>query len=443
MPCDIVVGAQWGDEGKAKIIDFLTESATTVARFQGGANAGHTVIIGKEKYVFHLVPSGILHPGKVCLIGSGVVVDPWALFAEIDGIEARGIVTAGRVRICGSAHLILPYHKLLDLVYEEALGERKIGTTGKGIGPAYTMKAARRGIRAYDLVNGGYDESVRLQVREINFMMEHFYNSGLVSQPEQVPAWLEPFAVGGRLDAGRIIAACEELRPRLAPMVCDVALAIRDAIRRGETVLAEGAQGAGLDLNFGTYPFVTSSHPIAGGACVGLGLGPGQVRDVYGIYKAYITRVGSGPFPTELDDVTGERIRRIGAEFGATTGRPRRCGWFDGPFARYAAWINGITKAIITKLDVLDEFDEILFCTGYEKDGRAVEDFSPDLVFLEGVRPVYRSFPGWKKPTAGITAYGALPENARRYIDFLEEYLALPVSHVSVGPDRDETLARQ
>ena len=433
MPFDIVVGAQWGDEGKAKIIDFLSDEASHIVRFQGGANAGHTVIIGEEKYVFHLIPSGILHPDKQCMIGSGVVLDPIELFEEMEAIRARGIDPEGRLTVCGTAHLIMPYHKILDACNEKELGLDKIGTTGKGIGPAYMMKASRKGLRCFDLINNSYPEKIRSNVAEIN--------DRLASRPpEALPPVQEPFFNGRQVNAEAVIALCDTIRDRLAPLVKDGTLVIRDAIQRGETVLAEGAQGLGLDINFGTYPFVTSSNPTTGGACTGIGVGPTQVREAYGIVKAYLTRVGSGPFPTELENETGETLRRIGGEFGATTGRPRRCGWLDCVFGRYAAWINGLTKLIITKLDVLDDFDTIKVCYAYEEDGKEVRDFTGDTERLAGFTPKYREFKGWKTATTGIRAYKDLPREAKEYLEYIEAELGVPIGIVSVGPGRDATM---
>lgn len=436
MPCDIVVGAQWGDEGKAKVIDYLSQDARYIVRFQGGANAGHTVIHQGEKYVFHLVPSGILHEEKICLIGAGVVVDPFELFREIDALEARGIKTAGRILVAGSAHLILPYHKILDACSETQLGRKKIGTTGKGIGPAYTHKAARKGIRCYDIINDEFEAVIRAHVREINCLLGQLYCN------EPLPAYAE-FYQGNEVDADKVLQACYSIRERLTPMVCDISLVVRDAVRSGEKVLAEGAQGTGLDISFGTYPFVTSSNPIAGGACVGIGIGPRQIRNVYGILKAYTTRVGAGPFPTELTDPIGEKLRELGGEYGATTGRPRRCGWFDGVFARYATWINGFSHLMITKLDVLDHFPVVKFCTGYHLEGKEISDFSVDVRLLEKITPVYKKFPGWEEPTAGVSEYKKLPKNARNYLDFIESFLDVPIMMVSVGPSREETILKQ
>lgn len=434
MPFDIVVGAQWGDEGKAKIIDFLSRDASHIVRFQGGANAGHTVIIGGEKFVFHLVPSGILHPGKHCLIGSGVVLDPVELFQEIDGVEARGVDTRGRISVCGTVHLILPFHKILDAFSERELGEEKIGTTGKGIGPAYMGKASRRGIRCFDIKNGTYEEKIRALVAETNaaLSLRHAH------LPEPMPPWYD----GKRVDPAAIIKLCDGIRDRLSPLVTDGALLIRDALKSGGTVIAEGAQGLGLDINFGTYPFVTSSNPTAGGACTGIGIGPGQVREVYGIVKAYLTRVGSGPFPTELEDETGATLRRIGGEFGATTGRPRRCGWLDTVFGRYSAWINGLTHLIITKLDVLDGFDTIKVCHAYEYKGETIKDFTGDTEAVAAYKPVYREFKGWQRSTAGVRSWDELPAEAKTYLEYVEAELGVPIGIISVGPDREATFRR-
>ena len=435
MPFDIVVGAQWGDEGKAKIIDFLSRDASHIVRFQGGANAGHTVIVGENKYVFHLVPSGIIHPDKHCVIGSGVVLDPVELFTELDGIEARGIDPAGRLTICGTAHLIMPYHKVLDAFSESGLGEGKIGTTGKGIGPAYMMKASRRGLRCFDIVNGSYPKKIRANVAEANLLL-----TDLAGDHALEP--MEPYFDGKKIDAQAVIKLCDEIRERLSSLVKDGALVIKEAVENGGYVLAEGAQGMGLDINFGTYPFVTSSNPIAGGACTGIGIGPSRVRDVYGIVKAYLTRVGAGPFPTELFDETGAELQKTGGEFGATTGRPRRCGWLDCVFGRYSAWINGLTKLIITKLDVLDELDEIKICYAYDDNGAEIRDFTGNTEKLSGYKPKYKTFEGWKTNTTGIRRYEDLPGEARIFLEYIESELGVPIDIISVGPDREETFRK-
>jgi len=435
MPFDIVVGAQWGDEGKAKIIDFLSRDATHIVRFQGGANAGHTVVLEENKYVFHLVPSGILHPDTHCMVGSGVVLDPAELFSELDAIEKRGIDPAGRLTICGTAHLIMPYHKILDALSESDLGESKIGTTGKGIGPAYMMKASRKGLRCFDIVNGSYPEKIRANVTEANLLL-----SGLSGgKPLQS---MQPYFDGKTINADAIIGLCDSIKERLIPLVKDGAIVIREAIKKGGYLLAEGAQGLGLDINFGTYPFVTSSNPIAGGACTGIGIGPTQVRDVYGILKAYLTRVGAGPFPTELFDEIGQKLQKTGKEFGATTGRPRRCGWLDCVFGRYSAWINGLTKLIITKLDILDDLKEIKVCYAYEDNGTEIRDFTGDTKRIAGFTPKYKTFKGWKTDTSSIRKYEDLPAETKTFLEYIESELGVPINIISVGPGRAATFRK-
>ncbi len=435
MPCNILVGAQWGDEGKAKIIDYLCNDAKYIVRYQGGANAGHTVLVGKEKFVFHLVPSGILHPDKMCLIGAGLVVDPFALLEEIDSIEKRGISTKGRIKISGNTHVILPYHKIMDICMEQELGSEKIGTTGRGIGPAYLQKAERTGIRINDIILGGFEEKIRTQVKKLNFMLENYY----ITKPFEI---FKQYYTGNTVDADKIIDECNSIKDKLKELADDVYLIVKNAIINKEKVLCEGAQGTGLDVDFGTYPFVTSSNPIAGGACTGIGIGPTKIENVYGIFKSYITRVGSGPFPTELDNEEGETLRKIGNEFGATTGRPRRCGWFDGVFGKYACWINGLTHLVITKLDVLDTFEEIKFCTGYEIDREIHKDFTTHISSLKKVKPVYKTFPGWQENTSKISTFSELPENAKKYLNFMEDYLETPIYIVSTGPERDATIIK-
>ncbi len=418
----IVVGTQWGDEGKGKIVDLLTERFDVVARYQGGHNAGHTVVVADRKYVLHLIPSGILHPRKVCVIGNGVVIDPFALDREIEALEAEGIVVAGRLFVSNRAHLIMPYHMAMEAAEEERLGEARIGTTSRGIGPCYEDKMARRGIRVGDL-----RDLRRFRSKlEANIELKNRFLEGIYKRPP--------------IQLAEVFEEYCEVAPRILPHVADTAEYLHRASRQGKSILMEGAQGTLLDVDHGTYPFVTSSNASAGGACSGTGLGPNQIDGVLGISKAYTTRVGSGPFPTELNDAVGEEIRRRGVEFGATTGRPRRCGWFDAVVGRYATRINGLTTLVITKLDVLDELEEVKICTGYTIDGEPVDSFPVDVFELERVRPAYETHSGWCCDTSGITAYRDLPSQARSYLERLSELIETDISIVSLGPNRDATI---
>ena len=422
MSVGIVVGAQWGDEGKAKVIDYVTERADFVARYQGGANAGHTVVAQGKKYIFHLVPSGILYPGKTCVIGNGVVVDPVELLAEIDGLEEQGIDVMGRLVISPRAHMIAPFHKALDKASEERKGTGAIGTTGRGIGPAYADKAARAGLRIGDLLDPDrFRRRLESALAAKNRQMEKIFGAESMQVVPMVDTYLE---------AGE----------RLAPLMADVSLLLNRAMSEGKRILLEGAQGTLLDLDHGTYPYVTSSNPVAGGACLGVGIGPTRVQRVVGIAKAYITRVGNGPFPTEMDEETGEKMRELGGEYGATTGRPRRCGWFDAVAARHAARVNGLDEFAITKLDVLDTFDEILVCDRYRISGKETQDFPMDPEDLDRVQPIYETVPGWKSSTVEARCLEDLPPKAREYLDHVAELTGVPVGIVSVGPDRSETL---
>ena len=420
MPVQIIVGAQWGDEGKGKIVDMLAENADIVARYQGGANAGHTVCIGDKEYVLHLIPSGIFHQHITCVIGNGVVVDPAALLQEISQLEVAGINIKGRLLISHNAHLIMPYHKLLDTIREQ--GATKIGTTGRGIGPAYIDKFMRTGIRIVDLL--GRDvlaTKLKASIEEKNQILTKVYG-------------------GTTIDVDALIGEYQEFDKKIDEYITDTAWYLHHALKEGKRVIAEGAQGALLDVDHGTYPFVTSSNPTSGGACTGLGIPPTTVNSIIGIVKAYCTRVGNGPFPTELTDATGERLRTIGHEFGATTGRPRRCGWFDAVAMRYSAMVNGIEKIAITKLDVLDQFDEIRVCIGYEYKGRRLKTFPSDVTSLAQIAPVYESFEGWKTSLAQVRSYTELPINARRYVEALSHLCSTPLGIVSVGPRRDQTI---
>lgn len=417
----IVVGCQWGDEGKGKIVDLLASDADIIARFQGGANAGHTIIVGETKYVLHLIPSGIIHPGKICVIGNGVVLDPFGFKEELDILTSQGIDYKGRIYISAAANLVLPYHKLIDSVEETNRGTASIGTTKRGIGPAYVDKVARNGIRIADLFAPD-----RLKKRlEYQKTIKSKYFDG--SEDE-------------RADIERTFNELMELAPMFKEMATDVSLYLHNAYKDGKTILYEGAQGSMLDVDLGTYPFATSSNTTAGGAFTGLGIGPKMIDEVVGIVKAYTTRVGAGPFPTELIDETGEELRRKGDEYGATTGRPRRCGWLDLVSLRHAVRINGVDSIAVTKLDVLDGMDEIKVCTGYELNGEQLPEVPLDLSELNHVKPVYKTFPGWDTETTGKTTFEQLPENARNYLNYIVEDLDVKICIISTGAKRIETI---
>ncbi|HEX7051462.1 MAG TPA: adenylosuccinate synthase [Longimicrobiales bacterium] len=419
--CLVVVGAQWGDEGKGKIVDVLADEVDIVARYQGGANAGHTVDIGGEAFVLHQIPSGILHPGTRCLLGNGVVLDVEQFFQELDALVARGIDVEGRIGVSGRAHLLLEYHKRLDQANERARGHGRIGTTGKGIGPAYEDKIARRGVRVSDL---------RLPDRAHELVK---------AAAERANARLG--AVGAEpVDPERVAHETLRVRERLLPLVTDVGREISRSLDRGERALLEGAQGALLDVDHGTYPFVTSSTTTAAGAAVGTGIGPTAIDAVLGVVKAYTTRVGSGPLPTEIPPPEGDRLRDLGGEYGATTGRPRRCGWFDAVVVRYAARINGLTGLALTKLDVLDSLDEVRIATGYRIEDVDVEDFPDDPSLLESATPVYETLPGWRTSTAEARSLAELPDGARAYMHRIEELTGVPIRYVSVGTAREQII---
>jgi adenylosuccinate synthase len=421
MANTVLIGAQWGDEGKGKIIDVLAEEADWVVRYQGGNNAGHTVEIGSERYVLHLIPSGILHPGKRCIIGNGVVVDPLALLKEIDGVEARGIATQGRLFVSDRAHLVFPYHRMIDDCREQkpSTGE-KIGTTKRGIGPTYGDKAARVGLRAGDMLEPNFAELVRSRVVTNNKILASFG--------------------AAPLDAEETVATYVAAAKRMAPYIADTIPVVHQAIARREPILFEGAQGTLLDIDYGTYPFVTSSNATSGGACTGAGLPPHRVDRVIGVVKAYSTRVGEGPFPTELNDAMGEHIRKVGHEFGATTGRPRRCGWFDLVVARYSVMVNGIDDWAVTKLDVLDDVAEIKVCVAYEFEGRRYETLPASVRVLEKCKPVYQSFPGWMSSTKEARSLEELPRACRDYLQVLARLTGTPISILSNGPRRESTM---
>ena len=425
MPARIVVGAQWGDEGKGKIVDLLSSDASHVVRYQGGSNAGHTVVVGSETFVLHLIPSGILHPGKICVLGNGVVIDPASFLAEIEGLEKRGIDTRGRVVVSERAHLILPYHKNVEAFEEDrGGGEESFGTTRRGIGPAYRDKAGRTGIRMADL----FDVN-RLKRR-------------IEANVEWAGHWLS--RDGGRgpdLDPEEIVRSYVDFAERLRPMVADVSLILHRALKEGKHLLLEGAQGTLLDVDHGTYPYVTSSSAAAGGALTGSGIGPGWITDVIGVAKAYTTRVGRGPFPTEMPPELAGTLRDQGAEFGATTGRPRRCGWLDGPGLRHAARVNGLTGLAITKVDVLSGLDTLSIATGYNSGGRWLTEFPAAADALENCEPAWEEHPGWREDLSSCRSWGDLPANARSYLERIAEIMDVPIRWVSVGSSRDQTIA--
>ncbi len=417
--CIVVVGAQWGDEGKGKIVDVLAEGADLVVRYQGGANAGHTVVKDEEEFVLHQIPSGILHPGTRCVIGNGVVLDPETLLSEMEDLERRGVTVAGRLIVSSRAHLVLPYHKLLDQAAEQ---EQRIGTTGRGIGPAYEDKFGRRGIRVADL-------------RDLPRTLER-----VAERVERANRLLS--LMGSALRAS-VEDHCELLRrlaPRLLPMAADTSKITYDALRQGRKVLLEGAQGALLDVDHGTYPFVTSSNTTAGGAAVGAGIGPTAIDAVLGVVKAYTTRVGNGPLPTEAEPEAAARLRELGEEYGATTGRPRRCGWFDAVVVRYAARVNGLTDLAVTKLDVLDTIERIPVCTAYRIGDEIVDDMPADSALLEAARPVYEQLVGWCRPTGEARRLADLPPQARAYLDRIEDLVQVPIRYVSVGSRRSQII---
>jgi adenylosuccinate synthase len=421
MPAIVLVGAQWGDEGKGKATDLLGDTVDYVVRYQGGNNAGHTVVIGTEKYALHLLPSGILSPNVVPVIGNGVVIDPAVLLDEIRGLDARGINTSKLV-ISTNAHLITPYHRIIDKVSERFLGKSKIGTTGRGIGPAYADKISRIGIRVQDL----FDRSILEQklegaLNDKNQVLTKVFNRKNMSVSEILEEYL---------------AYAEILRPYVA----DTSLLLDKALKAGKTVLLEGSQGTLLDVDHGTYPFVTSSNPTAGGACTGSGIGPKAITRVIGIVKAYTTRVGSGPFPTELLDDDGDKLRTIGHEYGTTTGRNRRCGWYDAPIARYAVRINGLTDFFLTKLDVLTGWEKIPVCVAYDVDGTRHDELPASQTDFHHAKPIYEYLPGWKEDISKARSLSDLPKNAQDYVKYLEEISGAPMSAIGVGPGRDETI---
>ncbi|MFF4344698.1 adenylosuccinate synthase [Kitasatospora sp. NPDC001540] len=421
MPALVLVGAQWGDEGKGKATDLLGGSVDYVVRYQGGNNAGHTVVIGDQKYALHLLPSGILSPNVVPVIGNGVVIDPGVLLSELKGLDERGIDTS-KLLISGNAHLITPYHRTLDKVTERFLGKRRIGTTGRGIGPAYADKINRVGIRVQDL----FDESILRQkieaaLHDKNQLLVKLYNRR---------------AIPAELVLEEYLGYADKIKPYLA----DTTLVLDEALKANKVVLLEGGQGTLLDVDHGTYPFVTSSNPTSGGACTGSGIGPTKIDRVIGILKAYTTRVGSGPFPTELLDADGDALRRIGGERGVTTGRDRRCGWFDAVIARYATRVNGLTDFFLTKLDVLTGWEQIPVCVAYEIDGQRVEELPYNQSDFHHAKPIYENLPGWSEDISKAKTFADLPKNAQAYVKALEEMSGAPISAIGVGPGRTETI---
>jgi len=420
----IILGSQWGDEGKGKIVDLFAERFDIVARYQGGHNAGHTVFIGDRKYVLKLIPSGILRPGKKAVIGNGLVIDPAALLAEIDALEAAGVQVKGNLFISNRAHVLFPEHRMMEKMSEARPGRVSIGTTSRGIGPCYEDKTGRRGIRVADLLN------------------TEFFRAQYDSVMEEKVAIARTFDLDDRLDLRAIRDEYECFGERIRPMVCDTAALLNQAIRDGRSILFEGAQGTMLDVDHGTYPFVTSSSASAGGACTGTGVAPTRISGVIGVSKAYITRVGGGPFPTEALDAAGDRIRARGNEFGAVTGRPRRCGWFDAPLLRYTAMVNGFDSIVVTKLDVLDEFDKIPVCTGYRIGDREVSEMPPTVAEIGKVEPIVECLPGWGTSTFGLDDYNALPARAKDYLKFLEERTGVEIGCISTGPERNQTIVR-
>lgn len=422
MSTTAVIGAQWGDEGKGKIVDLLSENADIVARYQGGPNAGHTVVVQNEELVLHQIPSGILWPHTTCIIGNGVVVDLRVLLEEIELVKTRGYAVDGRLFISDRAHLILPHHRSLDEAREQSQGANKIGTTGRGIGPAYMDKVGRVGIRACDLLEvDDLTHRVSQTVAAHNEVLQSVYHR-------------EP------ISADEVVSQCLRFAGLLKDTIIDTSVYLDQAIREGKFILLEGAQGTMLDVDFGTYPFVTSSNPIAGGACTGLGIGPNKIDEIIGVVKAYTTRVGMGPFPTEFNPEFSETVRQLGVEFGATTGRPRRCGWFDVVVVNHAVRVNGLTSLVITKLDVLDTIEEIKICTGYRYKGQLLTHYPAGIKAQLEAEPVYETHPGWLTSTTAAGEWEQLPENARRYIIRISELTNTEISMISVGPNRSQTI---
>ena len=421
----VIVGTQWGDEGKGKIVDLLSEHADYVVRFQGGNNAGHTMVVDGKEIISHLIPSGIIQ-NKKCFIGNGVVVDPFVLLEEIDYLLSNNIdVSPDMLKISNRAHIIMPYHRVIDSARESKKGDQKIGTTGRGIGPCYEDKATRRGIRFCDLNDFSlFEEKVKTILEEKNFYLKSYFKIQTI-------------------DPETIINQFQQIKDRLLPYIADVSVILFDGINNNKTILFEGAQGTHLDIEHGTYPFVTSSSVVSGNAANGSGVGPANLNEIIGIVKAYTTRVGAGPFPTELFDDIGDKIQKTGAEFGATTGRKRRCGWLDMVVLRNAVRLNSLTGLAITKLDVLDDLDEIKICTGYEHNDTIIRNFPPEIKILQECMPVYETHPGWKQDISGITEFNNLPENAKKYLARIEELANVKIKIISVGPGREATIIKE
>ncbi len=424
MSSIVIVGAQWGDEGKGKIVDVMTERADVVARYQGGHNAGHTVVINNERFILHLIPSGILHRGKICIIGNGVVIEPGSLIAEIKGLREKGIEVGNNLLISKNAHVIMPYHRAIEDASESRRGAKKIGTTGRGIGPCYVDKMARNGIRIVDLYNQKvFREKLEANLEDMNYILRNKYGSQGFDVDEIFDQYIKYAEV-------------------LSIHVADTDIVINDFIDKKKNILFEGAQGTLLDIDHGTYPFVTSSSAIAGGVCTGLGVGPTRIDRVMGVVKAYTTRVGEGPFPTEIKDPLGDILRERGGEYGATTGRPRRCGWLDFVGLKHAVRINGITSIALTKLDILDSLERIKICVAYKHNGETIEAFPKDISLLREVEPVYEEIEGWMTDTKGIKDFDRLPDNAKKYIKTIEDELKVSIDLISTGEKRGELIIR-
>lgn len=423
MSVRIVIGAQWGDEGKGKIVDFLSDQSDMVVRFQGGANAGHTVAVGDQEYILHLIPCGILRPDKICVIGNGVVIDPVGLMEEIEMLRSHGIDVSGRLFISQNAQLIMPYHKLLDQVGEQGMQEtERIGTTGRGIGPAYTDKVARKGIRIVDLLDRDLlREKLKRNIKATNTLLDAVYHADTLNEDQTIDEYL----------------AFDE---KIDPFITDTSVLVNEAIDAGKSVLFEGGQGTLLDVDHGTYPYVTSSNTVSGAACTGVGVGPTRIDEVIGVVKAYTTRVGNGPFPTEFPKDWGNEFRQMAHEYGATTGRPRRCGWFDAMIARYAARVNGMTSLAISRMDTLDELASLRICVEYKDRDKVLKHLPSDSHLLDHVEAVYEEMDGWQSPTSSARTWDDLPPKARAYITRISELTGVPVGMVSVGSRRDETI---
>ena len=421
---EVVVGTQWGDEGKGKVIDYLAKNVDIIARYQGGANAGHTVVVNNNKFVFHLIPSGILYPDKICVIGNGVVIDPVALFEEIEYLKKNGIDVENKLYIAENAHITLPYHKILDQVEDKFRGRGKLGTTGRGIGTTYTDKYARIGIRVIDFIDDDvFMEKLKIALELKNYLFKKYYKEEILSSE-------------------KIFKEYEFYRNEMKKFVINTSLYLNEEIEKGKKVLAEGAQGTFLDIDFGTYPYVTASNPISGGACIGLGISPKKIEKIIGVAKAYTTRVGMGPFPTEIKDNLGERLRSIGNEFGATTGRPRRCGWFDAVLVKFACIINGIDEIVLTKLDVLTGFEKIKIGVAYKYEGKIIENYPLNSKIFSNCNVIYEEIDGWNEDISKVKSYKELPKNAKKYIEKIEEKINVKITKISTGFLREQIIER-